>query len=288
MNDNIKALIAACEETQIQYQFFHPSKNLVLVKVNHKNFAFSNWSTPINNQSVSAICRDKSYFYSLFHDCIRMPRTLSFLDPYCKEKYSKYLECKTIYEIIDKIEENFQYPFILKKNQGTWGRNVFQVGHQKQLEQGILTIFNRHLPDSDYICIAQELVSIKNEFRVIFLDGKHQFSYQKKIENAEYSGNLSPLHWEGSKAELVTNSNLIQKISKFCQPMFDRFMISWCGLDIAEDYDGQLWLIEANSAPGFDRFIADEGNGEVVALYKRLLRILGEENIQSQNISQQI
>ena len=83
------------------------------------------------------------------------------------------------------------------------------------------------------------------------------------------------MHWEGSRAALVKNEEMIQQIEAFCAPLFESLMIPFCGLDIALDKTGKFWLIEANSSPGFDHIIRHEGFEPVVAMYQNMLRQLG-------------
>ena len=97
-----------------------------------------------------------------------MPKTKSYLSPYCDERYSQYIENKTISDIIIDIENNFTYPMIIKKNRGSWGTNVFKVTNKISLEKALLTIFNENSNSYDYIALAQSCIDIQNEYRAIF------------------------------------------------------------------------------------------------------------------------
>ena len=63
---------------------------------------------------------------------------------------------------------------------------------------------------------------------------------------AVFKDNLSPLHWEGAKAKIVTSHDEIEKLKSFCAPIFDKLMIPFCGLDVVKNKAGEYWLIEAN------------------------------------------
>ena len=276
MNQNIKALTAACDRLGIPYQSHHKTNNLISVTVGGTCYAFVNWTTPLNPHSIMKLCQDKDYFYSFYHDVILMPQTSSFLNPYSEEKYGQYLDSTTIFGIIEQVEASFSYPLIVKKNRGSWGTNVFKINGRRQLEKGLLDIFNMSSSRFDYIGLAQEFVDIEIEYRAIFLNGEYQFAYEKRVDNAEFSGNLSPLHWEGSKASTVRDISAQNALKAFCAPLFTKLMIPFCGLDIALDKQGQLWLIEANSSPGFDHIIKHEGAEEIIALYEKILNLLRE------------
>ena len=274
MNKNIQSLIKACEELEVEYSIHHGTNNLVSVGSEGSNYVFVNWTTPLNSQSISQLCQDKDYFHSFFSDVIRMPVSLSFLTPYCDEKYFKYLEYKTINEIINKSESKFKYPMIVKKNRGSLGSNVFKATDRTSLERSLIDIFSKNSSEFDYIGLVQEYIDIKDEYRVIFVNGEYVFSYQKIIEEANFSGNLSPLHWENSSAEIITDNNLIKRIKEFCKPMFNKLNIPYCGLDIAIDTNNELFLIEANSSPGFNHVIESCGDDNIIDMYKVIIKQL--------------
>lgn len=276
MNKNIETLKEACNREGIAYQDYHASGNLFSVEIGNKKHIFANWTTPVTTQSIRLLCADKDYFYSVFKDVIKMPNTRAFFNPYSDEKYTKYLAEKTIYEIIDVVEAEFVYPLIIKKNKGSWGSNVFKVNNRHELERGILTVYDARSSKFDFVCLAQEYIEIDAEFRIVYLDGEYQFGYEKITEGATFTDNLSPLHWEGSRAALVRDSAMIDRIETFCAPLFEFLMIPYCGLDIALDKQGEFWLIEANSSPGFDHIIRHEGIEPVVAMYRNLLALLKE------------
>lgn len=271
MNQNLKCLIKACESLNIVYSIDHETNNLITVTKDNFRYIFLNLGTPLNSQSAAQLCLDKGFFYSYFKDHINIPKTISFLYPYCYEKYyEKYLKQDTIYKIIKEIKASLSYPLIVKKNRGSSGTNVFSINNQRELEKGLLTIFNENSASFDYICLAQEKIDILTEYRVIYLYGEYQFAYKKDIENANFTGNLSPLHWEGAEISLVTKSEA-NKLKEFCVPMFNHFSIPYCGLDVVLDRKGKFWLIEANSSPSFGHFIKSQGDSLVVDLYKSIL-----------------
>jgi len=274
MNKNIEMLLEASREKGVPYEINHPSGNLVTLLIGGARFPFVNWSTPLNPQSVVQMCQDKDYFHSFYSDTIRMPTTEAFLTPYCDKKYAEYLSSKTIFEIIEHAESAYGYPVIVKKNRGSWGTNVFKVNNRKELEGALIAIFNVNSAAFDYVGLVQEYVEIKSEYRAIFLNGSLVFCYKKVFEDATYVGNLSPLHWEGSYAEIENDSNIIHEIKEFCTPLFERMLIPFCGLDIAINGNDEYFLIEANSSPGFDHILRAGDHGMVKKLYMQVVEYL--------------
>ncbi|RKZ44364.1 MAG: alpha-L-glutamate ligase [Candidatus Parabeggiatoa sp. nov. 3] len=274
MNINLQSLIQACNELGAVYKTYHTTQNVVELRLNDESYVFINWTTPLNAHSLSQLCLDKAFFYTFFQDNINMPKTAGFLYPECDQKHLQYLNEKSYQEIVNSIENQFQYPLIVKNNRGSLGHFVFQVNERQTLYSSIESIFNHNSKEFDYVALAQDYIDIKTEYRVIYLNGALVFAYEKNIDNAIYEGNLSPLHWQGAKAILVHDKPLLNQIDRFCTPLFQKMMIPYCGLDVVIDKQGVWWLIEANSAPGFQHIINDGGQNEVIDLYKKMILFL--------------
>ena len=98
--------------------------------------------------------------------------------------------------------------------------------------------------------------------------------YEKDISEAIFSGNISPLHFENSKAVIVNSPELTERIQTFISPLFKAFPITYSGLDIAIDEQDKLFLIEANKSPAFNILERDNGIEPIVNLYTHILKDL--------------
>ena len=274
MNSNISALIKACDKTGCEYKIHHSGKRLIEVFIEKRSHLFVNTATPLNSHSVSNFCIDKDYFYTFLQDVINMPRTQSFINPNWKPQYAPPEREKNLQEILDAIEAAFPYPAIVKKNSGATGDSVFKVSDRAEAKAALQTIFDVNNKSYDKIALAQEYLHLKKEYRVVYLNGSLSFAYEKNIDEAVFQGNLSPLHWAGAKAILIEDNTLLAQIHKFCEPMFQKMMIPFCGLDVALDENDNWWLIEANSAPGFSKIVAHGGEHKVIAMYEQMLAFL--------------
>ena len=124
------------------------------------------------------------------------------------------------------------------------------------------------------MALAQEYIEIAHEYRAIFCKEKLVLLYEKDKSQAEFAGNLSPLHWEGAKAQHIINPNLMSEIEDFVKPVFAEMAINYAGFDIALDKKGQYWLIEINSTPNYDIFMRDNDRQIVVTMFKGILETL--------------
>jgi glutathione synthase/RimK-type ligase-like ATP-grasp enzyme len=280
MNTNLKILARACQQAQLPYRSLHPSGNLLEVTIGNRPRLFLNWATPLNDQSTTQLCKDKEYFYRAAKDHLQMPNTVGYLNPDCEEQYQKYLEHHSIQEIAQDILHHFSLPVVVKKNRGSLGVCVFKCSSSGAVVDALEQIFDPHSKHFDYVALAQAYIPIQREFRVLFLEGKYQFGYQKNVTGASFSGNLSPLHWDGATAVLLeedADAAMIQRLQTFCEPLYTQLGLRYAGLDVALDDQDNLWLIEANASPGFDYIVRDGGETRVLALYHSILRCLGAD-----------
>lgn len=273
----IQCVVQACENLKIPYTFLDENQNFVRIDLK-KPYYFINFTSPFGRHDIVRVCRDKEFTYRLVKHAIRTPKTSGFLDPFCREGYRKYAKIKSYDEITAAIQTEYAFPVIVKRNQGTRGRNVFLCRNKSEIKTALQKIFNPDTKTYDYVAIAQEYIPIYREFRVVSFFGEILLIYQKNTHGATFNGNLSPLHWENSKAELMTDPQLKQEIQQFIAPLNQILELEFAGLDIAQDHQGQLWLIEINSQPDFELFIRDNGEAPVIRIYEKMLQRLRQQN----------
>ena len=278
MITNIKCLTQACDELGISYQFLDDNKNFVGVGDKYKYY-FVNTRTPFNEESVARICKDKYFSYLLLKDVINTPKTDSFLDPGTKEEYLQYLKEPTQEDIVKNILHNYTLPVVVKRNTGAQGVNVFLCRSEGEVKDAVATIFDKESKNYDYVALVQQYIELETEFRVVVYDQEIQFVYEKDIKNASFVDNLSPLHWRGAQAILIKNEEFIQKLDQFIKPIYKKFNLNYAGFDIGLDKSGNLWLIEINTHPGFGYFVKDNGEDELVGMFKRILNSLQEKKL---------
>ena len=274
MLTNVKLLLQACQELNISYEILHRHQNLLRIKLEKRYYYFVNYTTPFNSKPITEIFKDKEYSYELLKNKIKMPKTIGFLSPLCDEKYKIYLHFKNIKSIENKIVNEFELPVIIKRNRGSSGNNVFLCQKKEEIEGYINRIFNIKNKDYDYVALAQEYIQIVREYRAIFFERKLVLLYEKDKSKARYTGNLSPLHWEGAKAKHITNSKIISSINNFVQPIFSEVPVNYAGFDIVIDKNETYWLIEINSSPNYEIFIRDNDPKIIVKMFQGMLKVL--------------
>ena len=274
MLTNISLVLEACQELNIPYEILHHSQNLIRIKHGGEDYFFVNYMMPFSSASVAQILKDKEYTYQLLNSQINTPKTISFVSPHCEEKYKKYLSYPDIASMVLEVNQNFVLPVILKRNRGSGGNNVFLCERREQIQEALEIIFNVNSKDYDYVALAQEYIEIEHEYRAVFCKDKLVLLYEKDKSQAEFAGNLSPLHWEGATAKYIINPDIISEIEDFVKPVFEKISINYSGFDIALDTKGEYWLIEINSSPNYDIFVRDNDRQIVVTMFKGILESL--------------
>lgn len=264
----------AAEELAVLYTVHDLYGNLISIDTQKKIY-FANYSTPFNSDSIHRICKDKEFTAKLVGEVIQTPRTHSFFDPFPKAEENKcYIKEKSYEEIAERILSEFSLPVIVKMNSGRQGANVFLAHTSEEVLSSIKEIFNHTSQHYDYIALAQEYVERAQEFRVVVFKGEIVLVYEKDFSGATFSGNLSPLHYENAVAHHVNDPVLIQALTKFIQPLQQVVGVEFAGLDVILNTKGEMYLVEINSQPGFGIYIRDNGEEEIVSLYKKLIQSL--------------
>jgi glutathione synthase/RimK-type ligase-like ATP-grasp enzyme len=274
MSIHTKALKVACNALNIEYTSVGSTGIFLGVTPKETAHYFIANRVPLNNSLVAAIAEDKGHSYELLHAHVQMPRTLSFLDPNVRELYQPYVKHHTLEEIVSVCEAEFTYPFVVKKNVGSQGTHVFKCRDKEEALTAFVQLFDQHSIEYDYVALAQEHVEIEKEYRVTVLNKSIEIIYQKDNTHATFTGNLSPLHWEGAKAVLNTDPELKAKITAFITPIYGVLDLMYGGLDIAIDKNGKLWMFEINSHPAYDHLVEDVELEILVHLYKKILQLL--------------
>lgn len=277
MNVMQEALMQACENLSIPYEVLHKDQIVVRVLINGQKYHYIHWFLPFNRADVQRILRDKDLQYTLLQNVIAIPKWKSYLASEIDEEYSisKRGDSKvSLKKVRQDIKNHFDLPVLVKPNMGSKGRQIKVCQTVDEALQAVLGIFEKTTDRFSYIALIQQFITIKNEYRVVGYKEKALLVYKKDIAQATFAGNLSPLHWEGSKAIHVIDVQTIQRVEAFVAPVFRETDLLYGGFDVAEDTEGNLWLLEINRQPQIAIFVRDNGLEPVVRMHEEILRDL--------------
>jgi len=268
MEKHIACLVKACRELGLAYEPLDREGNFLRVDIGGRWEYFQLSKTPFNSEVMHGICRDKMHSYQLLNGSVRMPRTLSFLDVELEKKYRDYLELASVDAILERIEREFRYPLVIKRNRGYLGINVYLCPDRTRALSALGAIFDQRSKHYDYLALAQEFVPTREEFRLVCAFGKPVLTYRRgngRLFNARY--------WElaQQRASLVPDPGLEQELVEFVRPVYATLPIDFVGFDVVRSTEGKLYLLELNSSPRFDHVIDGNGQACVIEMYKKTL-----------------
>ena len=265
---NTKYLTKACEELSFPYEVLDKNGNFIKIKDQY----FVNGRMPFNNGSLDTIARDKDFTHKLLENQILMPKSVSYINPDCDQKYSSYIQYKNLDEILDNVEENFNYPVVVKMNRGRMGIHVYKCEDRGSVKESLEKIFNQNQQNYDYISLVQEYIEIEKEYRAIWFKGDIILLYEKRCTTKDNS--QSPFHNTDSKAIFIDDQDKKNDILDFLSLSKDLKNFEYLGIDIAETKNGGKILLEINTQPAFNFFARDNNVEILVEMYKKIINTL--------------
>lgn len=269
MEKNILCLTAACSQLGIRFDYIDQDHNLVRIVLNGAAYYFQLNRTPFNAESVAGICKDKYHTYCLLKDCVRFPKTLSFLSYRVDERYTDYLQYHSAPEIVAVVETELSYPLIIKSNSGSFGSNVFLCREAGETQTAIERIFDKNSHLYDYVVLAQEFIPTRQEYRLVCYKRTPVLAYTRSGDPSTFNAR----YWESvsGRTALIGQDALIDELAAFIRPVYTTLDLGFVGFDIVCSVDNQLYLLELNSGPRFDHVIATNGPQPIIDMYKTVL-----------------
>jgi glutathione synthase/RimK-type ligase-like ATP-grasp enzyme len=275
MTTDLALFLETCRSMQVDCATLDVTNSAFVLQFGAYRHLIANRTFGLNSDIQATFCRDKFYHYQLLHSIVSMPTTIAYFDPQSPLiPLRKFATLHSYGAIVSDIVSNFDLPVIVKKNQGSKGEAVYLCHHQKEITTAVESVFNQQRYFYDYMVLAQSYISHKSEYRVIWFDGKVRFAYMKDISTATCEGNLSPLHWNGARSVLVTDSVLLRKFTDLMGKIQTVLPITYCGADFVMNTSGDLCLLELNHAPGFDEYLKTASDQPLRELYTAIITYL--------------
>lgn len=181
-----------------------------------------------NKHDAIRICDDKmDTFIYLSGNNIKMPKTLSGL--LCYDKNAVISE-----NTILKIENELNYPIIVKESYGSLGKNVYLANNRTELSSLMQDL--KLKPHLFQECIK---TSIAKDVRIIVI-GKEKIFAMKRQSNIDFRSNVE-LGGVASKIDLPNSfKDLAIKVANLID-------LDYCGIDLLIGENNEPILCEVNS-----------------------------------------
>lgn len=279
-----------------------------MLEKNGKKRFISGYKFDLNSHGIGLIADDKYALYDVLK--VKKIPVIEHKIVYNKTNNSDYaIGCNTYEYVKDYFTQNNNH-IVIKPNNGTCGRNVFNVTDINEIDTILDKLFKTNYSIS--ICPFYE---IKNEYRVIMLNGEKKLLYAKylpivigngkktirqlllefnpiyfkdKLKDSKYDKILNDkekfeYNWkfnlsQGSIAKMVENKSLEEKLIQIAKDVCNNINLRFGSIDIVETINGKLLVLEANSGVMIDNYIKLNPNeyNLVKEIYKEAVESLLE------------
>lgn len=303
MNNSFKEIIKEiCIENNIKYKFL--SKDwIIMLEKDEKTRFISGYKFDLNSHGMGLIADDKYALYEVLKN-----KNIPVIDHkivYNKTNNLEYaIGCNTYEYVKDYFLKN-NNNIVIKPNNGTCGKNVFNITDINEIDIVLDKIFTKN--HSISIC---PFYKIKHEYRVIMLDGEKKLLYVKhlpivtgdgvktirqlllefnydyfidKLQDFKYDKILSKnetfqYNWkfnlsQGSIAKKLNDERLEEQLIKIAKKVCKEINLKFGSIDIIETTDNELLVLEVNSGVMLENYIRLNPDEYVLAknIYKEAI-----------------
>ena len=285
MTNNFKEIIKEiCIEDNIKYSFL--SKDwVIMLEKNGKTRFISGYKFDLNSHAMGLIADDKYALYEVLKT--KNIPVIEHKIVYNKTNNLDYaIGCNT-YEYVKEYFQKNNQNIVIKPNDGTCGKNVYNVTNENEIDAVLDKIFLKN-----YSISMCPFYKIKHEYRAIMLNGENVLLYAKylpivtgdgnksirqllldfnydyfvdKLEDSKYDTVLPKdktfeYNWkfnlsQGSIAKKLTDKLLEDRLIKIAKQVCNEINLKFGSIDIIETTDGQLLVLEVNSGVMLENYV---------------------------------
>ena len=298
MNEMQKLIEEICMEEDISFHLV--SKNWIMIlEKNDKTRLIAGYKFGLNDHALGLVCDDKYAMYDVLKN-YHLPVAEHYII------FPNYSE-----EQVEEYAKKYQYHLVVKPNEGTCGKDTYQVHTKEELFEKI----DKTLKKSYSISISP-FYEIKNEYRSIIYKDKIELFYGKQRPIVEGDGektiyellcDFNPKYFEKKKEDenlkrilekgeiyeygwqhnlsrgaipfYVEENETKQKIEELALKVAKRLNIKFASIDIIELTNGEIMVLEINSGVMMENFAKIMENGKEIAkkIYRKAILDLFEE-----------
>ena len=306
MKNNFKEIIKEiCTEDNIKYKFLSKDWVIMLEKDGKTRF-ISGYKFDLNSHGIGLIADDKYALYEVLKS--KNIPVIEHKIVYNKMNNLDYaIGCNT-YEYVKEYFEKNNNNIVIKPNDGTCGKNVFNVTDVNEIDIVLDKIFLKN-----YSISMCPFYKIKHEYRAIMLDGENKLLYTKylpivtgdgnktirqllldfnydyfidKLEDSKYDKVLPKnktfeYNWkfnlsQGSIAKKLNDKVLQDRLIKIAKQVCKEINLKFGSIDMIETTNNELLVLEVNSGVMLENYIRLNPNEYIYAkdIYRNAIKNL--------------
>lgn len=306
MKNNFKEIIKEiCTEDNIKYKFLSKDWVIMLEKDGKTRF-ISGYKFDLNSHGIGLIADDKYALYEVLKS--KNIPVIEHKIVYNKMNNLDYaIGCNT-YEYVKEYFEKNNNNIVIKPNDGTCGKKVFNVTDVNEIDIVLDKIFLKN-----YSISMCPFYKIKHEYRAIMLDGENKLLYTKylpivtgdgnktirqllldfnydyfidKLEDSKYDKVLPKnktfeYNWkfnlsQGSIAKKLNDKVLQDRLIKIAKQVCKEINLKFGSIDIIETTNNELLVLEVNSGVMLENYIRLNPNEYIYAkdIYRNAIKNL--------------
>lgn len=306
MKNNFKEIIKEiCTEDNIKYKFLSKDWVIMLEKDGKTRF-ISGYKFDLNSHGIGLIADDKYALYEVLKS--KNIPVIEHKIVYNKMNNLDYaIGCNT-YEYVKEYFEKNNNNIVIKPNDGTCGKNVFNVTDVNEIDIVLDKIFLKN-----YSISMCPFYKIKHEYRAIMLDGENKLLYTKylpivtgdgnktirqllldfnydyfidKLEDSKYDKVLPKNktfehNWkfnlsQGSIAKKLNDKLLQDRLIKIAKQVCKEINLKFGSIDMIETTNNELLVLEVNSGVMLENYIRLNPNEYIYAkdIYRNAIKNL--------------
>ena len=306
MKNNFKEIIKEiCTEDNIKYKFLSKDWVIMLEKDGKTRF-ISGYKFDLNSHGIGLIADDKYALYEVLKS--KNIPVIEHKIVYNKMNNLHYAIGSNTYEYVKHYFENNNNNIVIKPNDGTCGKNVFNVTDVNEIDIVLDKIFLKN-----YSISMCPFYKIKHEYRAIMLDGENKLLYTKylpivtgdgnktirqllldfnydyfidKLEDSKYDKVLPKnktfeYNWkfnlsQGSIAKKLNDKLLQDRLIKIAKQVCKEINLKFGSIDIIETTNNELLVLEDNSGVMLENYIRLNPNEYIYAkdIYRNAIKNL--------------
>ena len=267
--ESLECLEAACRNRGLECARVSENGHVLRVERRGRPLYFLRNKHPFNDYVAGRLAEDKGYQNEFFTRAgLQVPPAIQVFNPFAEARFDRYKTHASVEDMAAEAEERLAYPLLVKKYRSSGSQGVYLERSRSGLEQRLQTLFENS-PYGDNILLLQAYVP-GPEYRIVATQDELLLAYEKCSEETAVQEDLNPLHHASGRAVRVQDPGLLDAMRTLAAGVAAVIDLGFYAIDLIHGQGG-FHILEINPNPFCHFFNKDNGRGEFVRIYERLI-----------------